>query len=322
MSFRSARHWALGLAPQAALPVQAPTSAPTRARVARWLRTPLLAINRRRAGLAARSVTAAQHRLHYLDGGRGEPVLLLHGIFAEKDHWVDMAYHLTRHHRVIVPDLPGFGASDRHEDQRYGYAEQVERLRAFMDAIGLQRAHVAGSSMGATLGALLAQAYPGRVASLAFIGAPHGLRSPTPSETDRLIDAGHAPLIARNPAEFEALLNRLFARRPWLPWPVKAAARDEAIRRAASNLRLWHEHLPDRYLLQGCVGAVVQPMLVLWGRRDRVFHVSGVRGLRWRCPQADIQVLEPLGHLPMMEAPAPVAARYRAFLQRHRWMRR
>lgn len=283
------------------------------------LKAPLIAMNRRFAGLRERRVHVAGHHLHYLDGGRGEPVLLLHGIFAEKDHWVDLARRLTPHHRVIAPDLPGYGDSERHEDQHYAYADQVPRLLALMDALGLDRVHLAGSSMGATLAALLARACPQRVASLAFIGAPHGLRTPVPSDTDRLIDAGHAPLIAHDPAGFEALLDRLFAQRPWLPWPIRAAARADAIARADSNRRLWQEHIADRHVLERGLVGLRTPLLVLWGRLDRVFHASGVRSLRWQRPDADIQVLDRLGHLPMMEDPHAVAQRYIGFLKRHHW---
>lgn len=281
------------------------------------LKAPLIGLNRWMAGLRAHEIRVAGHRLHYLDGGRGEPVLLLHGIFAEKDHWVDFARHLTRHHRVIVPDLPGFGESDRHEDQHYGYAQQVPRLQALLDALALPRVHVAGSSMGGALGALLALASPERVATLAFVGAPHGLRSPVPSETDRMIDRGEAPLIARDPGEFEAMLERLFEQRPWLPWPIRRAACADAIDRAASNQRIWQEHLADRHVLQLCLAGVQTPLLALWGRCDRVFHASGVRALRRQRPDAEIELLEDLGHLPMMEAPRAVAQRYRRFLVQH-----
>ncbi len=283
------------------------------------LKAPLIGLNRWMAGLSSREISVAGHRLHYLDGGRGEPVLLLHGIFAEKDHWVDFARHLTRDHRVIVPDLPGFGESERHEDQRYGYAEQLLRLQAFLDVLALSRLHVAGSSMGGALGALLALASPERVASLAFIGAPHGLRSPVPSETDRLIDRGDEPLIARDAGEFESLLARLFEKRPWLPWPIRQAACADAIGRAESNRRLWQEHLGDRHVLDLCLAGVQTPLLALWGRRDRVFHVSGVRSLRRQRPDAEIEVLEGLGHLPMMEDPKRVAVRYLRFVGQHRF---
>ncbi len=316
MSTRTAPRWAPGPNPSAT-PFQSALS-----RLALGLKAPLVRLNRRLAGLTAHRVSVAGHDLHYLDGGRGEPVLLLHGIFAEKDHWVDLARHLRKRHRLVLPDLPGFGESSRHDGHRYGYAEQVERLVAFMDAVGLQRAHVAGNSMGGTLGALLALMHPERVASLAFIGAPHGLKSPVPSETDRLIDAGQTPLMARNAEEFDTLLKRLFVNQPWLPWPVRRAAQDDAVRLAASNLRVWQEHLVDRHLLDTCIARVAAPLLVLWGRQDRVFHVSGVRRLRWKTPGADIQVLDQIGHLPMMEDPVAVATRLEPHLARHRWTNR
>lgn len=281
------------------------------------LKDPLIGLNRQLAGLQAHALHMARHDLHYLDGGAGEPVVLLHGIFAEKDHWVDTARHLTPHHRVLVPDLPGFGASDRHADEAYGYADQVPRLRAFLDALGIERAHLAGSSMGGTLATLFALSHPERVASLALIGAPHGLRTPVPSPTDVLIDQGERPLIARDDAEFEALMARLFVREPWLPHPVRVAARDGAIAQAASNERLWREHVVDRDVLHDRLPALRTPTLVLWGAQDRVFHRSGAALWQRLQPAARVQVLDNTGHLPMMEAPADTAQRLRTFLQQH-----
>jgi hypothetical protein len=82
------------------------------------LKPPLIAANRATAGLQEKTVSTPTHRIHYLDRERGSdegpvPVLLLHGIFAEKDHWVDFARALPGQYRIIVPDLPGFGESGR-----------------------------------------------------------------------------------------------------------------------------------------------------------------------------------------------------------------
>lgn len=138
---------------------------------------PLVNLNRQLSGLSVHSINVANHEVHYLDGGTGPPVILLHGIFAEKDHWVDFARKLTPDHRVVVPDLPGFGNSSRLADQSYQYAPQVERLHAFIEKLGIRQFHLAGSSMGGTIAALYAVKYPAQVLSVAFIGAPHGIRS-------------------------------------------------------------------------------------------------------------------------------------------------
>ena len=276
---------------------------------------PLLATNRALSGLAEKTRFSAGHTIHYLEGGQGETVILLHGIFAEKDHWVDFARELTSRHHVIAPDLPGYGESGRHAGRRYDYAAQVEYLKTFMDSLGIARAHVAGNSMGGTIGALFALRYPERVASLGFIGAPHGIRSPVPSEMDRLIAAGHAPLVARDAEEFESMLELVFAKRPFLPYPIHAAAQTNAIAHAASNRQLWEVQLRDRYLLQEHVGKLRVRTLALWGSQDRVFDVSGARTLASRFPHAQLQILPGIGHLPMMEAPADSARRYLAFLR-------
>lgn len=284
---------------------------------------PLLGLNRQLSGLSAHTVRIPGHEVHYLDSaapaGDRLPVFLLHGIFAEKDHWADFARPLTATHRVIVPDIPGFGESTRDEALPYDYAAHTARLLALMDAWGIEKAHLAGNSMGGTIAALLAREHPERVASVAFIGAPHGLRSPRPSRMDELISAGQRPLVAPDAAAFEAMMGLVFEKRPFLPYPILHASEQAAIRNAASNARLWDAQLKDRYLLQQRLAqGLPQPVLALWGEQDRVFDISGARTLAGLLPGARIEPLPGIGHLPMMEAPGDTAQRYLGFLSQHK----
>lgn len=289
---------------------------------------PLLSLNRSLSGMEEKTTTAAMHTIHYLDSGAradptpggdggngGVPIVLLHGIFAEKDHWVDFARPLTGQYRVIAPDIPGFGESTRRGDQPYDYAAHVTRLEAFLDAIGVERVHLAGNSMGGTIAALFAVQHPKRVASVAFIGAPHGIRSPQPSTMDRLIDAGQRPLVAHDAAAFSAMMDLVFEKRPFLPYPILHASEQDALRNATSNMRLWDAQLKDRTLLEQHLGKLQHhPTLVLWGEGDRVFDRSGLQPLQKLLPQAQAETLPGIGHLPMMEAPYDTAQRYARFL--------
>lgn len=277
---------------------------------------PLVTLNRTIAGLTEKFVRVGKHDIRYLEGGRGETVVLLHGIFAEKDHWVDFARPLANAYHVVAPDLPGFGESSRLDGEPYDYAAQTQRLKDLLDAIGAKRVHLAGSSMGGTLAALFAIRYPERVASLAFIGAPHGIRSPLPSEADRMIEAGQLPLIARDDAEFEQMLSRLFAQRPFLPYPILHAARKDAVGRAESNLRLWNAQLKDRFLLHQRLADVRVPTMALWGKEDQIFDVSGAAVLETQLADGEVHILQDTGHLPMMEVPADAARLYSRFLAR------
>ncbi|MEC4717695.1 alpha/beta hydrolase [Noviherbaspirillum sp. CPCC 100848] len=281
-----------------------------------YFREPLIELNRGIAGLEEKTILVDRHEIHYLEGGSGDAVVLLHGIFAEKDHWVDFARPLTGSYHVIVPDLPGFGESSRMPDLQYDYAAQTELLVKMLDKLGIKRAHLAGNSMGGTIASLFAIKYPDRVASIAFIGAPHGIRSTTPSEMDMLIDAGKAPLVARNPAEFEEMLSLVFAKRPFLPFPIIQASQSSAINNAESNHRIWLGQLKDRYLLHERIETLKHKTLVLWGENDRVFDVSGAGVLKAKLSRAEMHVLHGIGHLPMMEAPKDTSGLYTAFLRK------
>jgi abhydrolase domain-containing protein 6 len=279
---------------------------------------PLVALNRGLSGLSERIVTVGGHRIHYLEGGEGETVLLLHGIFAEKDHWVEFSRQLTPHYRVIALDLPGFGESSRFDHQSYGYPEQVQRLHGLVQQLKLGSVHLAGNSMGGTLAALYAIEHPEQVRSVAFIGAPHGIRSARPSEADFRIESGEIPLIAASAHEFERMLDMLFVERPFLPRPILHDAERKALAGAAGNVRIWNEQRQHADLLHRQLHRLSHPTLALWGAQDRIFDVSGAEVVESILPEQQMHVMPGTGHLPMMERPRESASLYLSFLRRHR----
>ena len=87
-----------------------------------------IALIRQIAGLRTHRIELADATLEYLDGGSGEALLLIHGFGGDKDNFSLVAPFLTRHFRVIAPDLPGFGNASRDPAARYRIADQVRRL--------------------------------------------------------------------------------------------------------------------------------------------------------------------------------------------------
>ena len=104
------------------------------------------------AGLKQKSVQVNGLRIEYLEGGKGDPLVLLHGFGANKDNWTRFAKHLTSHFRVIALDLPGFGESSLAPDGDYRTHVQAERLKAFIRALGIESFHLGGNSMGGNIG--------------------------------------------------------------------------------------------------------------------------------------------------------------------------
>lgn len=273
-------------------------------------------VERRRAGVVAKTVTVHGHAVAYLDGGTaadGAPILLVHGSSGEKDNWNRVARFLTPHHRVIAVDLPGFGDSPRWGGHGIDLQSQVAALGAIVDALGLQQIHLGGNSMGARIAAVYAARHPQRVRSL-WLPGPSGMLSARPSELQHHLQAGgDNPLFIRSIAAYDTYLHWLMAAPPRIPAPVKRAMAERALGKAEFHRSVFAAFATETASLEQAVAGMTVPTRIVWGERDRIWHVSGATLLADHLAQGSVLLL-PGGHLPMIEAPATVAADYLAFL--------
>lgn len=118
-------------------------------------------------------VDAAGDRIHYVEQGSGSPLLLIHGAFGSGSNFLqtDFATCLAARHRVIAPDSLAHGGSDAPSDPtRYGAYRRALHLAAVLNALGIERAHIVGYSMGGWMASALAAFHPERIASLAIGG--------------------------------------------------------------------------------------------------------------------------------------------------------
>lgn len=118
-------------------------------------------------------VDAGGQRIHYVEQGSGLPVLLIHGAYSCGAEFLQTEFGavLADRHRVIAPDSLAHGGSDFPVDPKhYGARPRASHLVAVLDAVGIERAHVVGYSMGGWMASALASFHPQRVASLSIGG--------------------------------------------------------------------------------------------------------------------------------------------------------
>ena len=118
---------------------------------------------RKAAGLSKKVIKVDQYSIHYLEGGQGETILLLHGFSANKDNWSRLAEALTEKYRVVAVDLPGFGESSKIKTDSYHIARQTKRVNRIVETLGLKKFHIGGNSMGGTISGKYAVDYPDKV---------------------------------------------------------------------------------------------------------------------------------------------------------------
>jgi pimeloyl-ACP methyl ester carboxylesterase len=270
------------------------------------------AMERSRAGLQRKEIVLADGtRMVWLEGGSGAPLVLVHGFGADKDNFTRVARWLTPHYRVIVPDLVGFGESAHRADVDYQYAAQAERLRAFVQALGLSRIDLGGNSMGGGIAMSYAAQHPAEVASLWLIDCA-GIAEAPPSELAKIVTTtGQNPLMITRESDFPAFLKFVMSDPPYIPGSVMDVLARERIANQALEKQVFGQIATDS--VSASIKGLATPTLILWGDEDRALSVGTVPVLRTLLPNAQAVVMPHIGHAPMIERPKESAEDYLRF---------
>lgn len=268
---------------------------------------------RERAGLVRKQITLPDGlRYVYLEGGSGEPLMLLHGFGANKDNFTRIARLLTPHYHLIVPDHLGFGESAHPQGADYSAAAQAERLHGFAAALGLQKLHLGGSSMGGQIAMLWALQYPDQVQSLWLLD-PGGVWKTAPQSelNQRLASGASNPLMAKTEDEFAGIFHFAMRHPPFVPRPMLDVLARERIANFALEAKIFPQLRGDS--LEERIRGLPTKTLIVWGEQDRAIHPGTGPLLHALLPSSQLILMPDTGHLPMIERPTETARDYLAF---------
>ena len=252
--------------------------------------------------------------IEYLKVGSGTPVVLLHGLFAQKEQWTEVACGLSAAGLMaIAPDLPGYGNSKPFPIVDYRLEKQVALLHRFIESLGFRKIHIAGSSMGGVIASMYGNQYPGQTASLAFIGAPLGIE-PWGERVQEALVKGVNPFIPLNTEQFNLEMELLFYEPPVVPESIKDQLLADYQKSNRHYQQVWN--VVNLYMNQIAKSSPVRiPTLILWGKQDEIFSVAGVVALQAKYPGNEHYTMSDAGHLLMLEKPKEVSFQYIQFLK-------
>lgn len=278
---------------------------------------------RQSAGLVKKEILVDDHKIVYLEGGKGQAVLLLHGFGANKDNWTRFAKYLTGDYHVVIPDIPGFGESSQIQKATYDAETQLKRINRFSEILKLERFHMAGNSMGGMFTAMYGARYPQKVLTLALL-APGGLKSPKMSEMAILLQKGTNPLLTKSVGDFDKLIELCFVRPPFMPSQFKKVLAADMIAHSEFNNKILDDmkwsHTggipsPIENYLEPFLPQIQAPVLIIWGDTDKILDVGGVTILEKNLKNYKTIIMKDTGHIPMMENPQGTASYYISYLK-------
>jgi pimeloyl-ACP methyl ester carboxylesterase len=277
-------------------------------------------------------VDVGEARVAYHDAGSGEPLLLLHGCPFSSFIWRKVIPHLVGNHRCLAPDLLGLGDTETAPHADWSLRAQAAMIVGFLDALGIERAHIVGHDHGGAVAQLLAAEQPRRIDRLVLANAEAYDNWPSRDERP-FVRLTQLPLLG------DALLWA-WSRRPLFRL-VLASGKAVHDRRAltpelldgyiAANLSDRHRRAKTKRFLKGQLDPqhnrttielldglrrFDHPTLLIWARDDPHFGPQWGERLQRDIPGCSrLEILPETGHLLIEEKPERFAALLSDFLQ-------
>jgi pimeloyl-ACP methyl ester carboxylesterase len=248
-------------------------------------------------------------RMRYQVKGEGTPIILIHGFASSVVTWYRNMDDLARDHRVYAIDLKGWGLSDKPSEGDYSLLAQAHHVRSFMRAVGIERAVIAGHSMGGTVAVNFAVEYPEAALGIVLVDPAGARRFPYLWLMSSAMEVPWLRRWAKVGMEYamtnESLITSGMPRAyhdaqnltPWLKRALWAPMNTHGFEDAFLNLTrdARHSHVHGRAHLVQC------PTLILWGEGDMVVSPADAQFFLAHIANSRLVLLENAGHLPHEE---------------------
>jgi haloalkane dehalogenase len=273
-------------------------------------------------------------RMHYVDEGRGEPVIMLHGNPTWSFYFRVLIQGLSGRYRAVAPDHIGCGLSDTPRPCAYAYRlkNRVDDLEALLAHLGLTRdITLVLHDWGGMIGAAYALSDVRRIARLIVLNTaaflkPGGKPLPLALRLIRRTPLFAVPavlglnLFARGAARTASARGLSPAVRKGLLAPYNSWDNRRATLKFVQDIPLTPQD-PSfaiaRQVNDGLHRLADKPMLICWGEKDFVFDTDYLAEWRRRFPAAEVHRFPEAGHYVLEDVPKPVTARVLDFLNRH-----
>lgn len=267
-------------------------------------------------------------RYHYVDEGRGEPVVMVHGNPTWSFYYRRLIIDLRQRYRVIAPDHVGCGLSDKPQRYDYTLARHITNLETLLERLGLKKITLVVHDWGGPIGMGYAVRHPDRVARLVIFNTV-AFWSPEIPWFLRLCRLPiFGPIAIRGLNLFAGVAALVACRhRERMTGEVKAGylspydsyANRVAVLRFVQDIPVHAGH-PTFSVLQAIEGGLAQfrgrPMLIMWGGRDPVFTKRLLKSWRERFPAAIVKEIDDAGHYVVEDAYERIIPWLREFLEK------
>lgn len=251
---------------------------------------------------SAKEIQVHGNKIRYLDfdnlsSKKNENLVLLHGIGASAERWSNVIPFFYKHFRLIVPDIIGFGYSDKPTVE-YNMPFFVKFLENFLNSLGIKKASIVGSSFGGLVAAEFAIKNTNMVNKLILVSPAGTMKSSTKTLEEYIL----AALYPTHDNAWRAFINMAFD-----PRTVKEQTIEDFIDRmklpnAKYAFMSTMIGIRNTTNLSSRLNKILSPTIIVWGEQDEMIPVKNAEEYR-NIPNSNLQVIPKCGHTPFTEKP-------------------
>ena len=237
--------------------------------------------------------------LAYTRHGAGIPLVLLHGYPLDGSIWSEVVPLLQDHFDLIIPDLRGFGESTT-VDTPYTMDTFASDIAGLLDHLGIEKAAIAGHSMGGYVALAFAKLYPDRVSGLGFVSSQ--ALPDTPERKQGRYDTAVQVAKVGIAIVVESMTPKLT-----VDERLRAFAQSVMAQQRTNGMIGALKAMAERTDASALLSTFKFPVVVIHGTADALIPVDRAREVKNAVPHARLVELKGAGHLPMMEFPEETA---------------
>lgn len=248
---------------------------------------------------------------YWLSGKKGDPIILVHGLGGYAENWMHNVDVLSKHFRVYTVDLVGFGKSDK-PDAPYTYDYFTDFIKDFMGALNIEKAHLAGHSLGGGIVLKFALKYPEKVKKLVLISG-----SGLGKEISPIHRFTSLPVIGNMIAKpslkgISTLYKSMVYDKSVITGDMVELAyqmisspggQEAYLSTTREMINLFGMREESFRPIRDKLNLLKAPVMVLWGRQDKIIPVSHVQTAEKKIKNVTSHIFDHCGHLPMLEHP-------------------
>ncbi len=226
--------------------------------------------------------------IRYLTGGRGDPLIIVHGGSDGANAWLGNVEELSKKYTIFVPDLPGFGLSQPNEGH-YSIPEMVEFIESFARKMGLQKFYLLGHSWGGGIALHFTLKYPQKIRKLVLVSSLC-----LGKEIAWWIRLFSLPMVCRSVGKIALSIFKglKYIAKFFGPWEIVEPISKTSIQIGSCVATLTEQTI----VLLSQLPKIMVPTLVLWGEKDPIVPFYQAYTAAELIPDCQVRVFDDCGH--------------------------